>query len=113
MRIAAEAVRIAANSNNQSLAALELALNGGVGRIAGRRHELGDRVARMREECNCKVEEVLLERDGLQVLLDLTALQLSGVRNSWIVAHELLEQHRRRSAADHLWLEWLLAFSVS
>lgn len=58
------------------------------------------------------MEDVHFDHDGLQVCLESTALQLSGVRNSLMVARERLQQHLGRSAASHLPLESLLASSV-
>lgn len=49
----------AAKSNVQSLSASECFSQGNVGQIILRVGELEDQVARMRQNCNCKVEDVL------------------------------------------------------
>lgn len=51
---------------------------------------LGEMSRRMRQECNHGVEEVLIERDDLQVCLDLTASKLSRVHNSLMLDCERL-----------------------
>lgn len=43
----------------------------------------GDKVAKIRQECDCKVNEVLSQRDGLHVGLDFTDLQLLGAFSAW------------------------------
>lgn len=45
--------------------------------------------------------------------LELTALQLPGIDNYVIAAHERFEYHRGQSASSHLRLELLLSSSVS
>lgn len=72
----------------------------------------GDEVTSMRQQCDRKVEQVVSDRDILQVRLDSTALQLSGARNSLTEARERLGHLRRFSAASHLRPELLLASSV-
>lgn len=51
---------------------------GEVDQLARRVGELGVDVARMRQECNCKLEDVLFKCDGLQARVDSTAPQLLG-----------------------------------
>lgn len=66
----------------------------------------------MHQKCDCKVEDILLERDVLQRPLDSTASQLSGVCSSLTTGLEGLEQHRGHSPSSHLLLKSLLASSV-
>lgn len=79
-----------------------------VAELTKRVGEVGDEVARRREECYCKEEDVLSERVGLQGRLDATYSQLQRVCNSLTAAHDQLELHRGRSAASHSWLESLI-----
>lgn len=62
----------------------------------------------MRQECHCKVKDVLYKRDGLQLRLEWTASELSVVRNSLMAVRERIEQHCRLFSAGHLRLEPLL-----
>lgn len=59
------------------------------------------------------MEDVIFERDDLQVKLDLAASQLSGACNALPVAREQLQQWWGRSALSHFRLESLLIGSVS
>lgn len=74
--------------------------------------ELEDEVTRLRKECDCKVEDVNFERDGIQVRLHSMVSQLSRAR-SLTAVREHLEHHCGRSAASHFQLEWLLAIPIS
>lgn len=65
----------------------------------------------MLQECDHKVEDFFSKRDRLQVRLELTASQLSGICNSLTAARERLEDHRGCSATSHFRLESLLASS--
>lgn len=76
-------------------------------------------------DCDCKLEDVLVERDGVQVRLNATASHLFGVRSSLTLGCERLERQSGRLAAcllllgSFLWfmasalLEGLLAWSVT
>lgn len=79
-------------------------MQGDVAQLARRVGDFGDDVARMSQDCCRKVEVVLFERDGLQVLLDSTASERSDLRNPLTAAQERLEQHSKRWAAGHFWI---------
>lgn len=102
----------ATESNVQSVTASEAILQCEVCQVARREGKFRDEDARMLQGCNHKVEDVLFERDGLQVCLNSTTSQLLGARSSWMAAHEGREQSRGRLAGNHLRLESLLAYLV-
>lgn len=79
--IAAEVVQVDATSEIQSPTASESALRGEVGQLTRCVRDLGNELARMRQECDSKVEDVHFECDGLQVCLEWTASELLGVRS--------------------------------
>lgn len=92
-------------SNFQSLTALEWALRGEVVQLARCVGELRGEVARMCQEGDCKMEDVLFERDSLQVRLDATASQPPDVCKTLTMVRERLEQHSGRAATSQLQLE--------
>lgn len=55
--------------------------------------ELKDMVARMHQHGNRRVEDFLLENDGLHARLNATDLQLLDARNSLEMTHERVELH--------------------
>lgn len=67
--------------------------------------EIGDEDARLHQEFHCMVEDVLLERVGLQVRLDSTFSQFLGARSSLSTVRERIKQHREGSSTWHLRLE--------
>lgn len=67
----------------------------------------------MHQECYCRVVDVICKHDGLQVCLDLTALQLLWALRSLLAAHKRLEPHCRHSEAIHLWFQSLVLSLVS
>lgn len=87
-RNAVEVEWAAAESNVQLVTASESALRDEVAKLTRPARELGDQVARMREECDHKVKDVFLEHNSLQLRLDATASQLSSVCNLSNVACE-------------------------
>lgn len=70
VRVPAEAAQAGAESNFQALIASESALQGDVCQLARCVRELADKVARMGQECDRNVEDVLFQRDELQIRLD-------------------------------------------
>lgn len=67
----------------------------------------------MSQNCDCKVEDVLFEREGRKTRINATTSRLSGGRNSLMAEREKLEHRTVRLAASHLWLKSLLSSSVS
>lgn len=65
-------------------------------------------IARMCDHGHSKMEDVLFQRNGLQVHLNATALHLFDARNSLTLGHEQLRQHSRSQASYHLRIEMLL-----
>lgn len=61
---------------------IRIALPGEVAQVAERVGELGDVVAGVRQECDCKEKDVLFELDSMQVRLDATASQLKAGCNT-------------------------------
>lgn len=72
----------------------------------------GEENARICEKCDCRVEEVILEHDGLEVHLDSSGLVLLGAPNALTRSRKRFEQHRRRSTASKLCTESLIKSSV-
>lgn len=91
--IAGIVARAAATSNVLYLASSEPASQVEVMQLARPVEELGWEIAGMRQDCDLKGKNLLLERDGLEMRLDATASQLLGVLSSLIQVHERLEQH--------------------
>lgn len=100
--ISAEASLAASELKYQSFTATESALQCEVVLLTRRAEELGGKFAKLCQECGRKVEFVLLERDGLQIRLDVITSELSGVSSSLTTAPEQLEKQCGRSAADQL-----------
>lgn len=90
----------------------ESALLGEVAQLAQQVREIGDEVARMPQERDCGVEDVLSEPAGLQGRLNSKAAQLSGVRISPTTASKRLLKHRGRPATSYFWLGSLLSLFV-
>lgn len=82
----------AVESKVQSLSASEPALCGDVAHLARCIGDVGEEVARMRQECSPKVEEVTFDGDELRVRFKSTALHLSDSRSPLTAACERLEQ---------------------
>lgn len=76
--VAAESARPAAEPNFPSLKASESVFRGEVCQRVPRVKQLGFEAARMHQDCSCKMEDVLFDRDGLQMRLDSTTSQLLG-----------------------------------
>lgn len=80
---------------------VRIELQGEVGEQTRRVGELGDKIAKMRRECDYRAENVHLERDGLQVGRDSTASQPSGVQNSLTAARGRLKEPFGHLAPNH------------
>lgn len=71
-RVAVEVAEAAVESHIQLLTGSELALQGEFTQLAGRVEDLGAEICETCQECECKVEDMLFERNGGQGRLDLT-----------------------------------------
>lgn len=70
VRIVLEAAQTAAESMAQLPTPSKLGLQSEVEQLAWRVGEPGEMVARMSQDCGCKVKDFLFARDGLQVQLN-------------------------------------------
>lgn len=77
-RAAAKATKASLQFHVASLTASELALQSAVAQLTRRVGYYGHEVARMRQECDCKWEDVLFKLDDLQIYLDSTSSQFLG-----------------------------------
>lgn len=97
----------------QSLTASESASQGEAAQLARGVEELGDELAKMSQERDHKVQDVLFDCVVQHLHLNSMASQLSVARRYLTAPRERLEQHFGRSAARHLRVESLLSSSVS
>lgn len=87
-RATAESARVAAECTIHSLALSDLAVPGNSDRLRQHLNEQREEIVIVRQDSDCKVEEVFFARVGLQGRLVVTASQLLNARNSLMLALE-------------------------
>lgn len=106
-----------AKSNVQSLAASKPALQCEVQQFPLRAERLANKVARMRQDADCELENVHSDFDSLQVRLDATVSHLLGIRTPLTAGRELFEEHHATRYPVICWMSdccrlWCLISSM-
>lgn len=83
-----------------------------VAQLARREEELGGELAKVRQEFDLKLEDVLFEHDYWQVHLDSVTSHLLAVRNSLMAVRKGFVPQCECWATSYLWLESLLSSSI-